>query len=135
MGFDWNVGGRDALLKTMYVDKDLPAEEVAKMIGHGCTANAVRGRAARQGLGKIESGTKRMARSDLKDAIPIPIYPVGPKAAVLADIGDGCRFPVGPLPAPGNMYLQLMCGETRQDGSSYCSHHARIADPPKGKRQ
>lgn len=45
---------------------------------------------------------------------------------------NGCSWPVGDDPGPGEMHRQLFCCARRAPGSSYCVDHIRAPHKKKG---
>jgi GcrA cell cycle regulator len=122
---------RDAQLSKLR-EQGLSSEQIATKLG-GVTRNAVIGRAARLGLVTQDKRPKSVRKPRLVNhgcyfkttsdtPPPVPAIDQRSEAPVaLLDLEPHhCRWPVRDAP-------YAFCGDTKQDGSSYCGHHFGVS--------
>jgi GcrA cell cycle regulator len=130
------------ILKTMRAEGH-SAGRIARMIGKGCTRNAVLGKAMRMG---IVGGSKQRPRHSSEPFVkavkpePEPIVIVEPAAArddngqpytVMTIRHELCRWPIGDPQQPDFHF----CGSGCAPASAYCdAHAARTFTRPQPRR-
>lgn len=112
-------------IRQLYIVEGRSAEETARIMGGGETRHAIialgnhRGWEAKGRRGKAKS-TKFVAAPRGK------VWPAPETAVTFVDRPlNGCRWPVGPEPANGDMSLHLACA--RPADGTYCQEHTKAA--------
>jgi GcrA cell cycle regulator len=128
------------LLKSLH-SSGLSASLIAQQLEAGFTRNAVLGKLHRMGIGRLPPVERyeddiplRKSRKQAERPAPSlpPIIIREPDASQqrgLMTLEGGCKWPIGDPKAEDFVF----CGhERRDDKSSYCEYHCRMAYRPKG---